>query len=77
VKKIRRLIRRQSGQDMVEYALLAAFISIVSIGAVLAIGPSVKPTYYRVQDAVRRAATAHYPATNGDDAGGKGQDASD
>ena len=72
MKRIKRLLRGQGGQDMVEYGLLAAFISIVSIGALLSFGPSIKPAYYKLQDAVRRAATAHYPGTTGDDAGGKG-----
>ncbi len=72
MRKFKRLYRGQGGQDMVEYGLLAALISIVSIGALLQFGPSLKPAYYRVQDAVRRAATASYPGTTGDDAGGKG-----
>jgi len=57
---------------MVEYGLLAAFISIVSVSALVSFGPLVKPAYFKVQDAVRRAATAHYPGSTGDDAGGKG-----
>lgn len=72
MKKIKRLYRAQGGQDMVEYGLLAAFISIVSIGALIQFGPSIKPAYYKLQDAVRRAATAHYPGGTGDDGGGKG-----
>jgi Flp pilus assembly pilin Flp len=72
MRNIKRLFRGQGGQDMVEYGLLAAFISIVSIGALLQFGPSLKPAYYQVQDAVRRAATASYPGTTGNDAGGKG-----
>jgi len=54
---------------MVEYGLLAAFISIVSIGTLLSFGPSLKPAYYKLQDAVRRAATAHYPGSIGNDRG--------
>jgi Flp pilus assembly pilin Flp len=72
MKKMKSIYRGQGGQDMVEYGLLAAFISIVSIGALLQFGPSLKPAYYKLQDAVRRAATASYPGSTGDDAGGKG-----
>ena len=72
MKKTKRLYRGQGGQDMVEYGLLAAFLSIVTIGALLQFGPSLKPAYYALQDAVRRAATASYPGSTGDDAGGKG-----
>ena len=32
-------MRSESGQDMVEYALLAALISIVAIGIIILIGP--------------------------------------
>lgn len=65
-----RILRGRRGQDTIEYALLAAFISTVALTAVLYIGPWVKPIYYRVQDAVRRAAAAHFPGEVGD--GGKG-----
>ena len=33
------LFQREEGQDMVEYALLAALISIVAIAIILLIGP--------------------------------------
>ncbi len=61
----KRFIRRQRGQDMVEYGLLAAFLSIVTVSALIYFGPALKPAYYKLQDAVRRAATAHYPTHNG------------
>jgi len=70
LNRFKRLIRGQRGQDTVEYGLLAACLSIATVGALLYIGPSVKPVYYRIQDAVRRAATAHYPqGTGGDNKG--------
>lgn len=49
---LRRFIREEDGQDMVEYALLAAFISIVAIAALRAIGPLVNAIYERVRDAL-------------------------
>ena len=36
---ITRLTNREEGQDMIEYALLAALISIVAIVIILLIGP--------------------------------------
>jgi Flp pilus assembly pilin Flp len=46
------LVRDDNGQDMVEYALLAAFISIVSIVTVRAIGPLVDVMYQNIQAAL-------------------------
>lgn len=45
-------LREEDGQDMVEYALLAAFISIVSIVAIRAIGPLVRTIYENIQAAL-------------------------
>lgn len=36
---IERLTTREEGQDMIEYALLAALISIVAIAVIILIGP--------------------------------------
>ena len=47
-----RLIREEQGQDMVEYALLAAFISIVAIVTIRNIGPLVDAVYQNVQAAL-------------------------
>jgi Flp pilus assembly pilin Flp len=49
---LHRFVREEDGQDMVEYALLAAFISIVAIAALRAIGPLVNGIYVRVQNAL-------------------------
>jgi Flp pilus assembly pilin Flp len=43
-----RFIRDEEGQDMIEYALLASFISIVAIVAIKAIGPLVLAIYNAV-----------------------------
>jgi Flp pilus assembly pilin Flp len=45
-------VRKDDGQDMVEYALLASFISIVAIVALRAIGPLVRTIYQNVQAAL-------------------------
>jgi pilus assembly protein Flp/PilA len=36
---VRHLVEREEGQDMIEYALLAALISIVAIAIILLVGP--------------------------------------
>ena len=36
---VRPLFEREEGQDMIEYALLAALISIVAIAIIILIGP--------------------------------------
>ena len=46
------LTRDEEAQDMVEYALLAAFISIIAIIAIKAIGPLVKTIYEAVETAL-------------------------
>lgn len=47
-----RLIRDEKGQDMIEYALLASFISIVAIVVIKLIGPLVNTIYTGVQTAL-------------------------
>ena len=49
---VSKLIRKEEGQDMVEYALLAAFISIVAIVTIRNIGPLVTAIYVRIQAAL-------------------------
>jgi Flp pilus assembly pilin Flp len=49
---IRRFFNDETGQDMIEYALLASFISIVAIVAIRAIGPLVNTIYTNVQTAL-------------------------
>ncbi len=47
-----KLIRDEKGQDMVEYALLASFISIVAIATLRLIGPLVDAIYVDIQNAL-------------------------
>ncbi|HEX6507702.1 MAG TPA: Flp family type IVb pilin [Chloroflexota bacterium] len=60
--KLRRLMEsllerfeREEGQDMVEYALLAALISIVAIAIIILVGPYLKDLF---QDVVNALGTA-------------------
>jgi pilus assembly protein Flp/PilA len=52
---IRRITEREEGQDMIEYALLAALISIVAIAVIILIGPYLKDLF---QDVVNALGTA-------------------
>ena len=52
---IARLREREEGQDMVEYALLAALISIVAIAIIILVGPYLKDLF---QDVVNALGTA-------------------
>jgi pilus assembly protein Flp/PilA len=48
-----RLIRDEKGQDIIEYALLAAAISVVAIPTVPAIGTAVNNAYGNVKTQVQ------------------------
>ena len=52
MQSIVRFIREDEGQDVVEYALLAAFISIFAIVVIKAIGPLINTIYTNVKDAL-------------------------
>ena len=72
MNRLMRIFRSRRGQDTIEYSLLAAFISVVALSAMMYIGPWVKPVYYEVQDAMRRAVRAGLPGNPGDgDSGGR------
>jgi pilus assembly protein Flp/PilA len=50
--QLQRFIRDESGQDMMEYGLLAAFLSIVAIATLQNIGPVVAGIYVVIQTAI-------------------------
>ena len=52
-----RFVREESGQDIIEYALLAAFVSIVAWGILVTIGTDVKDIYTNVNKATTDAST--------------------
>ena len=49
-----RLMREEAGQDVIEYALLAAGISIVAIPTIPGIGTAVNNAYVKISDAVKK-----------------------
>jgi len=48
----KRFFTDEEGQDMIEYAILAAFISIIAIAMIKLIGPALVTIYTKVRDAV-------------------------
>lgn len=53
-----RFVREEEGQDIIEYALLAAFISVVAWLILQNIGQDVQTMYSNVQKATNDAAAA-------------------
>ena len=49
---INRFVREDEGQDIIEYALLAAFISIIAIAVIGQIGTAVNTQYSTVKQAI-------------------------
>jgi Flp pilus assembly pilin Flp len=49
-KMIQRFIREEAGQDVIEYALLAAFISIAAIVMIVGVGGRVQTYFTNVQN---------------------------
>ncbi len=52
---VERLTNREEGQDMIEYALLAALISIVAIVIILLVGPYLQNLFQDVVNALSGA----------------------
>jgi pilus assembly protein Flp/PilA len=53
-----RFVREEEGQDIIEYALLAAFISISGYAILTSIGTQVNSVYSKVQGVTSQAAAA-------------------
>ena len=52
MNSLEQFIQDDEGQDMVEYALLAAFISIVAVAVIKLIGPLLNTLYTNVKNAL-------------------------
>ena len=52
-----RFVREESGQDIIEYALLAAFISIVAWAVIASIGTDVNSIYSKTKGVTGSAAS--------------------
>ncbi len=49
---VARLVRDDSGQDLIEYALLAGFISLVAIAAITLMGGGIKGVFENLANQV-------------------------
>ena len=52
-----RFVREEEGQDIIEYALLAAFISISGYAILTSIGTQVNSIYTKVQSVTSQASS--------------------
>ena len=50
MRNIKDFLVREDGQDLVEYALLAALLSIASIAALKILGPKIAATWGKISD---------------------------
>ena len=56
ITRLQSIVRREEGQDLLEYALLVALIALVAIAAVTAAGGSVKTIFQSIADQLGAAA---------------------
>ena len=47
-----RLIAEQGGQDLIEYGLLAALISVIAVIAISALGTKIDTNYQNIQSSI-------------------------
>lgn len=52
VTTVRSLVRREEGQDLLEYALLVALIALVAVGAITVAGGNVNNIFTRIAAAL-------------------------
>jgi len=52
INRLRAVVREESGQDLLEYALLVALIALVAVGAVTAAGGSVQTVFNNIAAAI-------------------------
>ena len=52
MQKLRNLISDEKGQDLIEYGLLASFISIAALVTIRLIGPLIVPLYEAIEAAL-------------------------
>ena len=49
---LKRFVREEAGQDLIEYALLAGFISLVAVVAITQVGQGVNRVYGNINSQV-------------------------
>ena len=58
VQVVPRLLTHDSGQDLIEYALLAAFVALAATGMLILIGPQITTLYTSIHTQLTNAVTA-------------------
>lgn len=58
MNRLRRLVRGEEGQDLIEYALLVGLISLVAVLAITAAGTSVNDIFTAIANQLATAAGA-------------------
>ena len=53
---VNRLVKDEAGQDLIEYALLAAFVALGSVAALTVLGPAIKTLFESVVTKLNTAA---------------------
>ena len=53
-----RLMKDEAGQDLIEHALLAAFVALGSVAALTVLGPAIKGLFETVVEKLKAAQTA-------------------
>jgi len=53
-----RLMKDEAGQDLIEYALLAAFVALGSVAALIVLGPAIKGLFDTVVSKLKQASTS-------------------
>jgi len=51
---VKRLIKEEEGQGMIEYVLIVAFISIIAIAAIVIVGGKVNKTWQNTGNALNK-----------------------
>jgi len=52
INRLRAIVREESGQDLLEYALLVALIALVAVGAVTLAGGQVQAVFNSIAAAI-------------------------
>lgn len=50
---LKRFVQEEEGQDLIEYALLAGFISLVAVAAITSVGQGVNGVYTNINAQVQ------------------------
>ena len=58
ITRLRKMLRNESGQDLLEYALLVALIALVAVAAVTSSGQAINKIFDTVASKLQTAANA-------------------